>query len=130
PTASTVFKTPETFVNDEEGDVYACLNGGFFYTTSLSMIRYQGSTPAFNVSSLNRSIYNNTVNTYYPTRATFGLTPGLQPDVTWTYAVNGIVYSYSAPSPNDVNSAPQPVPTAAGGVVWNVNTAIGGSPML
>ena len=130
PTYSATFKTPQAFVSQEAGTVYACLNGGFFFTTPLSMIRYNGTTNASNVTSLTRSVYNNTANTYYPTRATFGISPAFKPDVAWTYAIGSIVYSYPVPSPNNVNLAPQPQPTATGGVVWNAGSAIGGAPML
>lgn len=125
PTFSSTFKTPESFVNAETGTVLACLNGGFFYTTALSHLQYNGATAANNVASLVRS-----GKTYYPTRGTFGLSPTWKPDITWTYKVGSDVYSYSTPSPNDVNAAPQPVPTSAGGIKWNVVSAIGGSPVL
>jgi hypothetical protein len=130
PTHSATFKTPQSFVNDEAGTVLACLNGGFFFTTALSHVQYNGTTAANNVASLNRSVYNGTTSTYYPTRGTFGLSPTWKPDITWTYKVGNAVYSYPTPSPNDVNAAPQPVPTATGGTVWNVVSAIGGSPVL
>jgi len=130
PAYSATFKTPESFVNDETGTVFACINAGFFYTTALSHIQYNGVTSANNVASLVRNIYNGTNNTYYPTRGTFGLSSMLTPDITWTYKVGSNVYSYAAPSPNDVNAAPQPVPTATGGTIWNVVSAIGGSPVL
>ncbi|MDQ8003173.1 MAG: phosphodiester glycosidase family protein [Pedobacter sp.] len=130
PTHSATFKTPQNFVNDETGTVLACLNGGFFFTTALSHIQYNGTTAANNVASLNRSVYNGTTSTYYPTRGTFGLSPTWKPDITWTYKVGNNVYSYSVPSPNDVNDAPQPVPTTTGGTIWNVVSAIGGSPVL
>ena len=135
PTHSATFKTPQSFVNDETGTVLACLNGGFFFAPSvLSHIQYNGITPAYNVTSLTRTVYNSTANTYYPTRGTFGLSPTWKPDITWTYKfVNNnvtTVYSYPVPAPNDVNAAPQPVPTPAGGTLWNVVSAIGGSPVL
>lgn len=134
PTHSATFKTPERFVNDETGTVLACLNGGFFYTTALSHVQYNGTTAAYNVTSLNRNIYNSTQSTYYPTRGTFGLSPTWKPDITWTYKfVNNnvtTVYSYPVPAPNDVNAAPQPMPTTTGGTIWNVVSAIGGSPVL
>ena len=130
PTHSATFKTPQSFVNDEAGTVLACLNGGFFFTTALSHVQYNGTTAANNVASLNRSVYNGTTSTYYPTRGTFGLSPTWKPDITWTYKVGNAVYSYPTPSPNDVNAAPQPVPTATGGTLWNVVSAIGGSPVL
>lgn len=130
PTYSSTFKTPESFVSAETGTVLACLNAGFFYTTALSHLQYNGTTAANNVASLVRNVYNGVNSTYYPTRGTFGLSPTWQPDITWTYKVGSNVYSYQTPSPNNVNNAPQPVPTAAGGTIWNVVSGVGGSPVL
>ncbi|WAC39496.1 phosphodiester glycosidase family protein [Pedobacter sp. SL55] len=125
PTYSATFKTPENFVNAETGTVLACINAGFFYTTALSHIQYNGTTSANNVASLVRS-----GKTYYPTRGTFGLSSMMMPDITWTYKVSSNVYSYATPSPNNENTEPQPIPTATGGTLWNVVSAIGGSPVL
>ncbi len=131
PVKSATLKTPEAFVNDESGTVYACINAGFFSgTTMLSHLQYNGTTSANNVANLSRNIYNGTANTYYPTRGTFGLSPTWSPDITWTYKVGNDVYSYTTPSDNNVNLAPQPQPTANGGVKWNVVSAVGGSPVL
>lgn len=130
PTYSVSFKTPEAYVNAESGTVLACLNAGFFYTTALSTIQYNGTTYANNVALLNRNIYNNQTNTYYPTRGTFGLSSMMKPDITWTYRLSNVVYSYATPSPNDVNAAPQPLPLAANGTIWNAISAVGGSPVL
>lgn len=96
----------------------------------MSTIQYNGTTNASNVASLNRSVYNNQTNTYYPTRGTFGLSSMLKPDITWTYRISSVVYSYATPSPNDVNAAPQPIPLAANGTIWNAISAVGGSPVL
>lgn len=128
---SALAKTPQQFVTDEPGTVLACINGGFFGGgASYSMIKYNGSNPASNIASVSRSVYSSTANNYYPTRAAFGISPSLQPDATWVYTISGQTYSYTAPAPNDVNLAPQPVPIASAGVVWNAVSAIGGSPML
>lgn len=130
PTFSSTNKTPTSFVTDESGTVLACINAGFFSSTqALSMLRYNGTPYSYNPTSVTRTYQGNNT-TYYPTRATFGLSPDLTPSVTWTYNQNFTVYSYSTPSPNDVNNAPQPAPTTTGGVVWNNVTAVGGSPML
>ncbi len=131
PTSSTPNKLPAAFVTDEPGTVLACLNAGYFQSPSgsFSMMRYNGVTTAQNIAALNRTYNGNPVQ-YYPTRVAFGLAPNLAPDVAWVYNLSGVVYSYPTPSPNDINSAPQSVPTAVGGDIWNNVTAVGGSPML
>ncbi|HEX7367458.1 MAG TPA: phosphodiester glycosidase family protein [Pelobium sp.] len=138
PTSSAA-KTPEEYVADEPGTVLACINGGFFGGgAAYSMVRYNGANLANNIAAVTRNVYNNQTNSYYPTRAAFGLSPDLKPDVAWVYpqaavaspAAPAEVYAYSTPSPNDVNLAPQPVPQRATGSPWNTVTAIGGSPML
>lgn len=130
PVKSAVLKTPEAFVNDEEGTVYACINAGFFSeATVLSHMQYNGTVLANNVLSLVR----NTNVTYYPTRGAFGLSSMSVPDIAWTYRVGSNVnnvYSYPIPAPNNVNEAPQPQPTATGGALWNVVSGVGGSPVL
>lgn len=137
PTHSVINKTASAFVNDEPGTVLAVMNAGFFQAqqnppqsnNSFSMLRYQGVTPAHNIGSLTRS-FNGSNTSYFPTRAAFGLAPNLLPDVAWVYNISGVVYSYSTPSPNLINTAPQPQPTSTGGVIWNNVTAVGGAPML
>lgn len=136
PVTAAANKKLSVFYTEELGFRYAAINGGFFTTNaSLSLAMYKGVVDAINVKSLKR-IYN-TVNTdYFPTRAAFGFSEEGIPDVTWVYHVgtgNGVVYSYPAPAANLINTAPKPVPTAtlpAGGSIWNVKSAIGGSPML
>lgn len=130
PTYVLPNKTPQAFVNDEPGTVLACMNAGFFQTgASFSMLRYDGITSANNIAVLNRT-FNGVSTPYYPTRAAFGLAPNLIPSVAWIYNLSGVVYSYNTVSPNALNFAPQPIPTAANGVIWNNVTAVGGSPML
>lgn len=137
PVVAPAAKKVSAFYEDEPGVKYACINGGFFGSnTSYSLVQYRGVVSAINIKSLYRSVYNSTSNAYYPTRGAFGLTAYNVPAVSWVYHVgagNGVVYSYPQPSPNDVNQAPQALPTAAfpaGGSVWNVTSAIGGSPVL
>ncbi|WP_164974191.1 phosphodiester glycosidase family protein [Filimonas effusa] len=127
---------PAAIYAAEPGKPYVCINGGFFGTNaSYSLVQYNGVVSAVNIKSLGRQ-YNGTAATYYPTRGAFGITAAGAPDITWIYHVgtgNGTIYSYPAPSPNVLNSAPQQQPTAgfpAGGVQWNVASAIGGSPVL
>lgn len=129
-------KKPATFYAEESGTPYACLNGGFFGTNaSYSLVQYNNTISAVNIKSLNRT-YNGASTTYYPTRGAYGLDANGVPGVTWIYHVgsgNGVVYSYPAPSPNALNTAPQPQPSASfpsGGVQWNAKSAIGGSPVL
>ncbi|MBC7746071.1 MAG: phosphodiester glycosidase family protein [Flavobacterium sp.] len=131
PTSSTPNKLPATFVTDEPGTVLACLNSGFFQSPSgsFSMMRYNGVTTAQNIAAVTRS-FNGNNTSYYPTRAAFGLAPNLVPDVAWVYNISNVVYSFSTPFANQLNSAPQPVPTTADGQIWNNVTAVGGSPML
>ncbi|WP_188876090.1 phosphodiester glycosidase family protein [Sphingobacterium alkalisoli] len=136
PVLSSSAKTPTAFYNDESGDVYACINGGYFFgTSSLSLVQYNGVVNATNVASLNRS-YNGVSTPYYPTRAAFGLSSSYVPSVAWVYNVTagaGGLYAYSIPSPNAEGAPPQARPSnafPAGGVLWDKQTSIGGSPML
>ena len=128
PTYVTPNKLPSNFIAEETGGaVLACMNTGFFGSPNFaySMMKYSGVLNSSNIASLVRNSVN-----YYPTRAAFGLSPSLSPDVAWVYTISGVTYSYSTPSPNDVNAPPQPQPTAVGGIIWNNVTAVGGSPML
>lgn len=136
PVLSSSAKTPTKFFNDESGEVYACVNGGFFSgSTSLSLVMHNSTVSSPNVKSLTR-VYNGINTTYYPTRAAFGLNNNFEPSVSWVYGVgtgNGELYKYPQPSPNEEGHAPQVAPTAsfpAGGALWGQVTAIGGSPML
>lgn len=136
PLLSSSAKTPEAFYNQETGTVYACINAGFFSsTTSLSLVGYNNAVSSANVKSFARP-YNGSNVTYYPTRAAFGLDAMYNPSVAWVYGVgtgNGTQYAYSSPSPNLLGSAPQIAPTAtfpSGAVVWGQKNVIGGSPML
>lgn len=136
PIASATNKKVSDFYSDEISQKFACINAGFFGTNaSYSLSMFNGTIDAINIKSLSRQ-YNGANATYYPTRAAFGLKADHTADVTWVYHVgsgNGTLYSYPAPSPNLLNSAPQAVPSAtfpSGGAIWNVTTAIGGSPML
>jgi Phosphodiester glycosidase len=134
-TMNTARKTPSDWHLNELGTRLAVMNGGYFDLTngqSYSLVVNSGTQLSPNVKALTRAL--NGVNTsYYPTRAAFGLT-GRVPSVTWTYSpTTTTLYSYPQPSPNALNSAPQAVPSAtfpAGGTIWQVNQAIGGSPML
>ncbi|WP_374164748.1 phosphodiester glycosidase family protein [Arcticibacter sp. MXS-1] len=136
PKTSAVLKKPSMVYAEQSGNRFVCINGGFFSSTSsLSLVQYNNALVSANVKSLNRP-YNGKSTAYYPTRGAFGISATGTPEVTWVYGVgagNGITYSYPAPSPNMLNAAPQPVPSAtfpAGGVPWVVNSAIGGSPVL
>lgn len=139
PVISTAGKTVTTFAADEAAGgstVYATINGGFFGTgQSFSLVEYNNVVAAANIKVLTRPF--NSVNTsYFPTRAAFGVTSTGTPSVGWVYSVgatNDVIYTYPSPSPNMLNMAPQAVPTAtfpANGTLWNVSSAIGGSPML
>jgi hypothetical protein len=136
PVVSATAKTPSAFIQEEPGITYACINGGYFGgNQSYSLVKYNNVVISPNIKSLTRT-YNGSATSYYPTRAAFGFSSSGTPSVAWIYNVgsgNDNIYSYPAPSPNELNVAPQPVPTEtfpAGGVVWNTATAIGGSPVL
>lgn len=136
PVLSNTAKTPSDFYSAESGEVYACLNGGFFTAnTSLSLVMYNTATHSVNTKSLQRP-YNGTNTAYYPTRAVFGLSGDFVPSVSWAYSVgagNGTLYKYPEPSPNSLGLAPQPMPSPtfpSGASAWAPRSAIGGAPML
>ncbi len=135
PVQSPTAKKPTEFFAQETG-VYTCINGGYFGgNQSFSLVKYNNIVSSPNVKILNR-IYNGVSTPYYATRAAFGVTSAGAPNVGWVYSVgsgNDNIYSYLAPSPNVEGQAPQVEPTSlfpSGGSVWNVASAIGGSPML
>lgn len=136
PVLASANKKVTDFYNEEAGSKYACINGGFFGTNaSYSLSMYKGVIDAINIKSLSRP-YNGVSTTYYPTRAAFGISEANVPGVAWVYHVgagNGTLYAYPLPALNYLNAAPMAVPSAtypSGGSVWNVKTAIGGSPVL
>ncbi len=139
PLISTAGKTVTTFAADEAASgntVYATINGGFFGTgQSFSLVEYNNVVSSPNIKALTR-VFNGVNTSYFPTRAAFGVTSTGAPSVGWVYSVgatNDVVYTYPTPSPNMLNVAPQAVPTATfpvNGSLWNVSSAIGGSPML
>ncbi|PTT02976.1 hypothetical protein DBR11_03670 [Pedobacter sp. HMWF019] len=136
PVLASANKKVTDFYNEESGTKYACINGGFFGTNaSYSLSMYNGQIDAINIKSLSRP-YNGTNTSYYPTRGAFGISQSNQPGVAWIYHVgtgNGMLYNYPQPAANLLNTAPLAVPSAtfpAGASLWNVKTAIGGSPVL
>lgn len=133
PALGSSAKTPSQWYDGAEGEVYAVINGGFFGPgVSYSLVQYQNEILSDNILSLTRS-YNNQNTVYYPTRAAFGLTADGSPDVGWIYTVENNLYKYPAPSPNELNKEPQPKPSEnfpRGGEKWQVESAIGGSPLL
>ena len=135
--STTTEKRPTQFYAEESGQIFACINGGYFGTgQSFSLVKYNNTVSAANIKSVTRTLSG--VNTaYYPTRAAFGFSStGNTPDVSWIYHVgagNDLIYSYPNPAPNLLNTAPAAQPTASfptGGAEWRVHSAIGGSPML
>jgi Phosphodiester glycosidase len=127
--------TPSSMFQLESGTKYVCMNGGYFGSgQSFSLVEYNNTVTSPNIRAVTRSF--NSVNTsYFPTRAAFGITSTGTPAVAWIYNVNtnDNIYSYPNPSNNAEGSAPQAQPTASfptGGTLWNMNSAIGGSPML
>lgn len=136
PTLTKVDKKVSKFYDDEQGEVYAAINGGFFGSNvSYSLVMYKNEVSAVNIKSLSRPFSGGNA-TYYPTRGAFGLSPLNGPQISWVYSVgsgNGELYSYPAPSPNLLGTAPQASPTAvfpAGAKIWNMVSAVGGSPVL
>lgn len=136
PVLSATAKTPSSFYADESGVVYAAINGGFFGSNqSFSLIEYNNVVSSANIKALTR-VFNGSNTSYYPTRAAFGIDASGNANAAWIYNTssdNQTIYSYPAPSPNMLNVAPQPVPSASfpvGGSLWNMTSAIGGSPML
>lgn len=136
PVAAATNKKVSDFYRDEVAAKYVCMNGGFFgINTSYSLSMFNKTINAVNIKSLNRS-FNGSNIPYYPTRAAFGISANSTADVAWIYHVgsgNGTIYSYPTPSPNLLNTAPQAIPSSSfpvGGTIWDMNSAIGGSPML
>jgi hypothetical protein len=138
PVMNTAGRTPTAFSTEEAATntVYACINGGFFGSgQSFSLVKHNNVVSSANIKALTR-VFNGSNTSYFPTRAAFGISSTGAPSVGWIYNVgtgNDLIYSYPAPSPNLINTAPQAVPTATfptGGTIWNTVSAIGGSPML
>ena len=132
PVMAAAATTPASFVQQEPGVVYACINGGYFGSNqSFSLVRHDGVTRAPNIKSLSRPF-----GFYFPTRAAFGILPTGAPSIGWIYHIgsgNDNIYRYPTPSPNDVLQSPLPAPDEtfpAGGAPWAVTSAIGGSPVL
>ena len=137
PTISTTAKKLSDFSKDETGKVLVSINGGYFGgNQSYSLVKFNGA-PVFsaNIKTLSRN-FNGTATTYYPTRAAFGVSASGDPSVAWIYHVgigNELIYQYPSPSSNAEGAAPNPVPNETfptGGTLWNIHSAIGGSPML
>jgi hypothetical protein len=136
PILSATAKTPSQFYTEEAGITLACINGGYFGSNqSFSLVKYNNVVSSPNIKSLTRT-YNGNNTAYYPTRGAFGFSSTGTPSVAWIYNVgagNDLIYSYPSPSPNLLNTAPQPQPTETfptGGSIWNTTAAIGGSPVL
>lgn len=136
PVLSATAKTPSDFYTSEPGLTYVCINGGYFGgNQSFSLVKYNSVVSSANIKSLTR-VYNGSNTSYYPTRGAFGISAAGVPSVAWVYNVgsgNDLIYSYPLPSANELNVAPQPIPTETfptSGTVWNTTSAIGGSPVL
>lgn len=135
PVLATSARPPTQFAAQEPG-AFAAMNAGYFGgNQSFSLVQRDGAVLSPNIKALTRTLAG-AATTYYPTRAAFGLSPAGRPASDWIYHVgsgNNLIYAYPEPSPNRLNSAPQPVPTAtfpAGGTPWVMEQAVGGSPML
>jgi hypothetical protein len=135
PVLAASARTPTQFAAQEPG-AFAAMNAGYFGgNQSFSLVQRDGAVLSPNIKALTRTLAG-AATTYYPTRAAFGLSPAGRPASDWIYHVgsgNALVYAYPEPSPNRLNGAPQPVPTAtfpAGGTPWVMELGVGGSPML
>jgi hypothetical protein len=135
PVLHNAGKRPSVFLSEETGGL-ACINGGFFGSNqSFSTVMYNGQVLSPNIKSVTRT-FNGTNTPYFPTRAAMGIASNGEPSVGWIYhegASHQTIYRYPEPSPNAEGQAPQPQPGAsfpAGAATWNVQAAIGGSPML
>ena len=136
PLLSSTAKKPSEFFAQETGQVYACINGGYYGSNqSYSLVKYNNVVSSANIKVVNR-MYNSVNTPYYPTRAAFGVSSTGAPSTVWMYNVGGtndVLYSYPTASPNVDGQVPQAVPTPtfpSAGALWNVTSAIGGSPML
>ena len=137
PVLSSTAKKLSDFNKDEAGRVLTCINGGYFgVNQSFSLVKYNGAAVASaNIKTLSRT-FNGVATTYYPTRAAFGINSAGDPSTAWIYHVgagNELIYQYPSPSANAESVAPLPVPTdifPTGASIWNIQSAIGGSPML
>ncbi len=128
---NNVLLTPHQFAALETEKVWVTTNGGFFGgTASNSQVTKNGVVLSPNVKALNRNGQS-----YFPTRAAFGINPSGEPSVHWIYNIGATntPYTYPQPSPNNVTQAPQPEPTESFpslGTIWDAYSAMGGGPML
>jgi hypothetical protein len=137
PVMSSTAKKLSDFNKDETGKVLACINGGYFSgNQSFSLVKYNNTAvQSANIKVLNR-ILNGVSTQYFPTRAAFGINSTGDASTAWIYHVgtgNDLIYQYPTPNQNAEGTAPKPIPTEtfpSGGAVWNIASAIGGSPML
>ncbi|MEH0152522.1 phosphodiester glycosidase family protein [Limibacter armeniacum] len=124
-------KTPTQFYQETGEQAYLVTNGGYFGgSNSYSLLVDEGKILSDNISAVTR-----TLGTYYPTRGAFGLDANGTLDIAWVYSTESrkTVYSYPAPSPNNMSKTPQPKPTVdfpEGGMPWEMQIAIGGGPIL
>ena len=131
-------QTPTNWLNKlslEGKRVLMVANGGYFDLTngnSYSLVIDSNKIWSMNIRALSRNL-NGTATTYYPTRGAFGIVQNT-PSVGWVFNTSGTTnYIYPSPSPNVLNTTPQPIPTPSfpsGGSIWNPSVAIGGSPVL
>ena len=136
PVLAPAARTPTQFAALEPGGAWIAVNGGYFGSNqSYSLVQQGGLVLAPNIKALTRPFQGGSA-TYYPTRAAFGISALGRGSVDWIYHVgagNASIYAYPAPSPNQINVAPQPVPSPTfpvGAVPWVMQHAVGGSPML
>ncbi len=114
--------------------VYVAINGGFFSATqSVSLAISEGRLLAPNIRALTRP-FDGRDTTYFPTRGAFGIDPARRPELGWVYTTAGdSTYFYDDPAPNALGRVPLARPSKDfpnGARLWEVVTAIGGSPVL
>lgn len=107
----------------------AGVNGGFFSANqALGLVLIDGRILTPPLTSLQRAGI-----AYYATRAAFGLDQKRNPQTTWAYQWNGVLYNYPTPNPNQ-QGAPAPPPDPQSftppALPWKIFQALGGGPNL
>ncbi len=133
---SPVRKPLGQFWSDEPGDKLACINATFFGSPNrnFGLVVRDNQLISPNVQEVTRT-YQGSATPYFPTRAAIGTDAAGKPAAYWTYTPpdTDSTYAYPAPAPNQEGTAPLDRPGAdfpAGGFLWDIRQAVGGSPML
>ena len=112
------------------------MNGGYFWDGySLGLLVRGGNTINVDQPMVYRT-YNGASTIYYPTTGVIGQNADGSFSANWCYSPDAntkTIYTYTSPSPNKVNEAPQQFPSATFptvGTVWVPKEAIGAGPIL